>query len=125
MFYNSGTGRGRDDCSGCRNINRMSAIATRSNGFPLVRSAQFRAQLPTLAGVHPSGFAWFNLGPAASMLSSPTASPQIQKLLAVRDASLITFNGETERIQVASRTRFTSLMLDTLLQAQINGKRAK
>jgi hypothetical protein len=103
----------------------LRAIATRSNGFPLVRSSQFRAQLPSSAGLHRSGFAWFNLGPASSMLSSLTSSPQLQKLLAVRDASLITFNGETERIQVASRTRFTSLMLDTMLQAHMTGKRAK
>ncbi|MBI2687289.1 MAG: FecR domain-containing protein [Acidobacteria bacterium] len=101
----------------------LRAIATRAGGFPLIRSEQFRAQMPTLAGLHPSGFAWFNLGSAASVISSFVSSPQLQKFLAVREPSLITFNGETERIQVASRTRFTSLMMDTMLQAHMGGKK--
>mgnify|MGYP000417147855 CR=1 FL=1 len=91
------------------------ALATRAGGFPLVRSAQFKAQMPTLAGVQTSGFAWFNLGPAADIISSLAPSPQFKKFLAIREPSLITFNGETERIQVASRTRLTSLMLDTMV----------
>ncbi len=91
------------------------ALATRAGGFPLVRSAQFKTQMPTLAGVQSSGFAWFNLGPAADMISSFAPSPQFKKFLAIREPSLITFTGETERIQVASRTRLTSLMLDTMM----------
>ena len=91
------------------------ALATRAGGFPLVRSAQFKAQMPTLAGVQTSGFAWFNLGSAADIISSLAPSPQLKKFLAIREPSLITFNGETERIQVASRTRLTSLMLDTMV----------
>jgi len=90
------------------------ALATRSGGFPLVRSAKFRAQMPTLAGVQSSGFAWFNLGSAADIVSSLAPSAQFKKFLAIREPSLITFNGETERIQVASRTRLTSLMLETM-----------
>ena len=93
------------------------ALATRAGGFPLVRSAQFKAQMPTLAGVQSSGFAWFNLGPAADIISSFAPSPQFKKFLAIREPSLITFTGETERIQVASRTRLTSLMLDTMMNA--------
>lgn len=91
------------------------ALATRAGGFPLVRSAQFKAQMPSLAGVQTSGFAWFNLGSAADMVSSLAPSPELKKFLAIREPSLITFNGETERIQVASRTRLTSLMLDTMM----------
>jgi len=91
------------------------ALATRAGGFPLVRSAQFKAQMPTLTGVQTSGFAWFNGGQAADILSSFASSPELKKFLAIREPSLITFNGETERIQVASRTRFTSLMLDTMM----------
>jgi len=98
------------------------AIATRSGGFPLIRSTTFRAQVPTLAGVHQSGFAWFNLGPAAALLQQFGSSPQLQKFLAIREPSLITFTGETERIQVASRTRLTSLMMDTMLQGNMKPK---
>ncbi len=97
------------------------ALATRAGGFALVRSATFKGQMPTLAGVHPSGFAWFNLGEASGMLQSLAPSPQLKKFLAVREPSLITFNGETERIQVASRTRLTSLMLDTMVNAGLSG----
>lgn len=95
----------------------LRAMATRESGFPLVRSAKFRAQMPTLAGTQISGFAWFNLGSTADLLAGFAKSPAMRKLLAVREPSLITFNGETERIQIASRTRFTNLMLDTMLSA--------
>jgi hypothetical protein len=101
------------------------ALATRAGGFPLVRSSQFKAQMPTLAGVQTSGFAWFNLGPAADIVSSLAPSPQVKKFLAIREPSLITFNGETERIQVASRTRLTSLMLDTMMNFGVHGKHEK
>ncbi|MBL8237850.1 MAG: FecR domain-containing protein [Bryobacterales bacterium] len=101
------------------------AIATRGGGFPLIRSTAFKGQMPTLTGVQTSGFVWLNLGPAAGMLSSFHSSKQFQQFLAVREPSLITFNGETERIQVASRTRLTSLMLDTMMNAGVGGKRGK
>jgi hypothetical protein len=100
------------------------ALATRAGGFPLIRSAQFKGQMPTLAGVQTSGFAWFNLGSAADIISSLASSPQLKKFLAIREPSLITFNGETERIQVASRTRFTSLMLDTMVNFGVRSAKA-
>jgi hypothetical protein len=73
--------------------------------------------MPTLAGTQISGFAWFNLGSTADLLGGFAKSPAMRRLLAVREPSLITFNGETEQIQIASRTRFTNLMLDTMLSA--------
>lgn len=92
----------------------MRALATRAGGLPLVRSEAFRSRMPTLAGVHPSGFAWLNPGGAAEVLSNFVSSPQLKRFLAVREASLLTFNGETERIQAASRTRLTSVLLEAL-----------
>lgn len=101
------------------------ALATRAGGFPLVRSEAFKSRMPTLVGLHPSGFAWINLGPAADTITSFVTAPELKKFLAVREPSLVTFNGETERIQVASRTRLTSLMLDTMLNFQMHGKRGR
>lgn len=103
----------------------LRALANRAGGFPLVRSTQFKAQMPRLAGVQTSGFVWLNLGPAAELLSSFTSNPQYQRFLAIREPSLITINGETERIQVASRTRLSSLMLDTMINLSSSRKPAK
>jgi ferric-dicitrate binding protein FerR (iron transport regulator) len=103
----------------------MRALATRAGGFPLVRSAAFKAQMPTLAGVQTSGFVWLNLGTAADLLSGLATTPALRQFVAVREPSLVTINGEMERIQVASRTRLTSLMLDTMMNLGASGKRTK
>ncbi|HEU0124619.1 MAG TPA: hypothetical protein VFQ91_29070, partial [Bryobacteraceae bacterium] len=95
----------------------MRAIATRSGGFPLVRSSRFKAEMPTLAGLHPSGFVWFHTGPAAEALAQSATSPELKRVLASSEPSLTTINGETERIQIASRRRLTSFLMDTMLLA--------
>jgi hypothetical protein len=81
--------------------------------------------MPTLTGVQTSGFVWMNLGAAAELLTGFATTPAMQRFVAVREPSLVTFNGETERIQVASRTRLTSLMLDTMMNLGASGKQTK
>ncbi|MCX6607738.1 MAG: FecR family protein [Acidobacteria bacterium] len=91
------------------------AVATRSGGFPLVRSAKYRAQQPSASGLHQSGFLWINVGDAFGNLAGLVENPSYRKLLENREPSLLTFTGETERIRSASRTRISSLLLDMFL----------
>ncbi len=91
------------------------AVATRSGGFPLVRSAKYRAQQPSASGLHQSGFVWINVGDAFGNLAALVENPVYRKLLENREPSLLTFTGETERIRSASRTRISSLLFDVLL----------
>ncbi len=91
------------------------AMATRSGGFPLVRSAKFRQQLPAASGLHYSGFVWANVGETFGNLAALVQNPAVQKLMANREPALLTFTGETERIRSASRTRLSSLLFDMLL----------
>jgi hypothetical protein len=93
----------------------LKAIATRNGGVPLVRTAQFRAQLPGSVDLHPSGFAWVNLRGALETVSSLVQNPALQRLAANREPILVVLNGERERIHVASRTRLTSLILDVMM----------
>ncbi len=91
------------------------AIATRSGGAPLVRSAQFQAQLPASAGLHQSGFLWLNTqGPVAS-IAAVFGGSTLKELLDSREPILIVVNGETERIQAASRTRLMSMLVTMML----------
>jgi len=91
------------------------AIETRSSGLTLVRSARFRAQLPPSGTLHYSGFVWLNTGGALAGLSGIIENPTLKNLLENRDPLLVVMNGETERIDVSSRTRITSLVLDLML----------
>ena len=91
------------------------ALATRSGGFPLVRSAKYRAQQPSASGLHQSGFVWINVGDAFGSLAGLVENPAYRRLLENREPSLLTFTGETERIRSASRTRISSLLFDILL----------
>jgi len=94
----------------------LRAIATRDSGFPLIRSAKFRAQLPPSADVHNSGFFWLNTeGALADLAGLFPDAPVLQKLLERRDPVLIVLNGERERIYAASRTRLTSLLFDMMV----------
>lgn len=93
------------------------AIAARASGYPLIRSAAFRAQMPGLGTVHHSGFMWINTKGALSELSGLTSNPALKQLLEYRDPVLVVFDGSTERIEAASRTRLTSLVFDVLLAA--------
>jgi hypothetical protein len=87
------------------------AIATRSGGFPLVRSERFRGQLPVSTGVHISGFVWLNTQGAFAQFAGVFGGASLRTLLESREPVLVVFKGETERIQAASRTRLMSLVL--------------
>lgn len=94
------------------------AIQTRAGGFPLIRSEAFRAQTPALAGAHSSGFLWMNLAGASQV-------PGLNEYVKVNEPSLLTFTGEAERIQAASRTRIAGVLLDVLMNAGANPKALK
>ncbi len=93
----------------------LRAIANRSGGSALVWSPAFRQQLPSSAGLHPSGFAWLNTKGALEGLASLVPNPTVQKLVAERDPILVVFGGTTEQIQAASRTRISGLIVDMML----------
>jgi hypothetical protein len=91
------------------------AIASRASGYPLVRSAAFMAQMPGFGTVHHSGFLWINTKGALSDLAGLVSNPAVKELLQQREPVLLVFDGSTERIEAASRTRLTSLVFDVLL----------
>jgi hypothetical protein len=91
------------------------AIATRNGGSPLVWSPDFLGQLPSSAGLHPSAFAWLNTKGALGMLSTLAPNPALGELMGGRDPILVVFDGTTEQIHAASRTRITGLIMDAML----------
>jgi hypothetical protein len=91
------------------------AIATRSGGASLVWSTAFRQQLPSSAGLHPSGFVWLNTRGALQGLEALVPNATLQKLIAEKDPILVVFSGTTEQIHAASRTRLTGLILDVMM----------
>jgi ferric-dicitrate binding protein FerR (iron transport regulator) len=101
------------------------AIATREGGSPLVRSAAFTSLMPGATGVHPSGFLWVNVQGALADAVNALPYPALKTLVASREPVLIAFNGETERIRAASRTRLTSLVLDAILAGASGGGEGK
>ena len=100
------------------------AIATRGGGFPLIWSAAFQQQLPAAAGLHPSGFLWLNTGALESFIQLLPAG-SLKNLLASRNPLLVVFNAEAEQIRAASRTRLSSLVLDSLLAGAAAGPAGK
>jgi hypothetical protein len=99
------------------------AIATRHGGSPLVWSQPFRAQLPSSAGLYPSGFAWLNTRGALGILSTLVPSQALATLLAERDPVLVAFDGKPDQIHAASRTRLTGLILDMMLLERLSQSR--
>ena len=91
------------------------AIATRESGSSLVWSPQFLGQLPSSAGLHPSAFAWVNTKGALGILSALAPSQALGELAADRDPILVVFNGTSEQIRAASRTRITGLIMNLML----------
>ena len=91
------------------------AIATRNGGSPLVWSPAFLGQLPSSAGLHPSGFVWLNAKGALGILSALSPSPALRELVEERDPILVVFDGTPEQIHAASRTRVTGLIVDLML----------
>ena len=97
------------------------AIAARSGGPALVWSQAFQQQLPSSSGLHPSGFAWLNTKGVLEGLAALISNPTIQKLIAERDPVLVVFNGSTEQIHSASRTRISGLILDVMMMNSLSG----
>ncbi len=91
------------------------AIATRNGGSQLVWSPDFLGQLPSSAGLHPSGFAWLNTKGAFAKLSPLAPSAALGELMAARDSILVVFDGSAEQIHAASRTRISGLIMDLML----------
>jgi hypothetical protein len=103
----------------------VKALATRNGGFPLVRSARFREQLPVANTVHQSGFVWVNATGAVAQLAGVV--PGLKAFAEGRGPVLVTLQGETERMVASSRTRLTSLLVDLAMTAGAEGagKKAK
>jgi hypothetical protein len=99
------------------------AIQTRNGGFPLVRSAKFRNQLPNGFGVHQSAFMWVNTSDSVRQMAAALGANtgQLATLLQSREPLLILVNGETERIGAASRNRITALLFDMMLAGAVQG----
>ena len=93
----------------------LRAIAVRESGSPLIHTAHFQQRFPSTAELHHSGFFWFNTNGVVADLASLVESPALNKLLDSREPTLVVFDGEAERIHAASRTRLTSMLLDTML----------
>ena len=91
------------------------AIGTRNGGSPLIWSGEFLGQLPGSAGLHPSAFAWLNAKGALSILSAFTNDARLAELVAARDPILAVFDGKTDLIHGASRTRISGLIMDVML----------
>jgi hypothetical protein len=91
------------------------AIATRNGGTPLIWSAEFLGQLPASAGLHPSAFAWLNAKGALGILSAFTQNAKLAELVAAREPILAVFDGGSDVIHGASRTRITGLIMDVML----------
>jgi hypothetical protein len=99
------------------------AIATRNGGLPLVFSSAFLQQLPSSAGLHPSGFAWLNTKGAFQGLAALAPNPLLQKLFAERDPILVVYNGTIEQIHAASRTQLSGLIVDMMLLESLSRAR--
>jgi hypothetical protein len=91
------------------------AIATRNGGSALVWSPTFQAQLPASAGLHPSAFAWLNTKGALGILSAFSPSQAANSVLAGRDPVLVMFDGKSEQIHAASRTRLAGAFIDAMM----------
>jgi ferric-dicitrate binding protein FerR (iron transport regulator) len=93
----------------------IEAISARASGLSLTSSAKFQAQLPASTSLHQSGFFWLNTqGPLADAAALAGPGP-LQSLLASREPILVVVNGDTERIQAASRTRLMNALFTTML----------
>ena len=92
------------------------AIATRNGGSPLVWSPLFQQQMPSSAGLHPSGFIWLNTKGTLEGLAALVPNPVIQGFLAQRDPILVTFSGTMEQIRAVSRNGLSGMIINFMLQ---------
>ena len=102
----------------------MRAISNRAAALTLPRSAEFKAQMPQDGNTFFSGLLYYNLGstlgPIADQLKStgmliPQLQSQVDTLTANRTPSLVYVYGETDRIQVGSRSSLFQMGLQALL----------
>jgi hypothetical protein len=109
------------------------AIANRTSGLTLSRSAAFRAQLPQDGHSNFSAILYYNMGSMvgpvvdqlkASGLMTPDQQKSAGMLTSNREPGLIYAYGEPDRIVVASRSGFFGLNLDTLLGLNAKGAAA-
>lgn len=101
----------------------MRAIGARNGGSALIWSHAFRQQLPSSAGLHPSGFAWLNTKGAFQGLEALAPNPTLQKLISERDPILVVFDGTAEQIHSTSRTRLSGLFVDLMLLESLSRAR--
>jgi hypothetical protein len=101
------------------------AIATRNGGSQLVWSPEFLNQLPSSSGLHPSAFAWLNAKGALGILSTLTSNSKIGELVAGSDPILVMFDGTSEQIHAASRTRISGLIMDAMLIERLGQSTAR
>jgi hypothetical protein len=94
----------------------MRAIGTRNGGSPLIWSSAFRQQLPGSIGLHPSGFFWLNAKGALQGFASLLPDPTMQKLISEQDPILVAVSASTKQIRAVSRTRFSGLIMNFMLQ---------
>ncbi|MEO8096222.1 MAG: FecR family protein [Acidobacteriota bacterium] len=99
------------------------AISNRAAALTLPRSAEFRAQMPQDGSTYFSGLVYYNLGSTvgpiadelkASGLLTPQLQSQVDTLTANRTPSLIYMYGETDRIQVGSRSNLLQMGLQAI-----------
>jgi hypothetical protein len=73
--------------------------------------------------MHPAAFAWLNTKGALGIFSALSPNPALTELLAGRDPILVVFDGTTERIHAASRTRLSGLIMDLMLLESLSQTR--
>jgi hypothetical protein len=102
----------------------MRAISNRTAGLTLPRSAEFRAQMPQDGQTYFSGLMFYNfgstLGPIVDQLKSTgmlteQTQAQADTLMKNRTPSLIYVYGESDRIQVGSRSALFQMGLQALM----------
>jgi hypothetical protein len=102
----------------------MRAMSNRATSLTLPRSVGFRSQLPQDGHTYFSGLMYYNLGatlgPIVDQLKStgmltPQVQAQADSLMGSRTPSLFYVYGETDRIQVGSRSTLFQMALQALM----------
>ena len=93
------------------------AIDIRDSGLQLTRSSEFQQYLPANAGLHSSGFLWFNNNEVLTEIASMIQDPEITRLIDSSEPTLVMVSAEDEQIRVVSHSRLhlTGLFLGALL----------
>lgn len=93
------------------------AIDIRDSGLQLIRSSMFQQYLPVSAGLHSSGFFWFNTDEVLAEIQSLIPDPALIELFDSREPGLIMVDAGTEQIRIVShsRLRVTDLFLGPMI----------